>query len=266
MKNLTLFVSSSDVYEDCWHPFFYLLKTFWPNCDLPIILNTETKSFAFEGLNITCTNTGTQKSFGKTFHAGLEQVNTDHILLIMIDYFIMKNVNETYLRDAYDTFVQERLDALCLVEMATIKETTSLRENVCLISGRGPDRFSFQTAIWKKNSIKKYVLGHENPWLSECFGSQRYQYTKDRLAFVREYAEPFKYLHTGALHEGKWIKEAIPQLEELGIGLDWKKRGFYERTQLSLAQRIKKRQKTAFQEARSRAHLLGLKYGLLSLD
>jgi len=106
MKNLTLFVSSSDAYEDCWYPFFFLLKKFWPDCDLPIILNTESKAFAFEGLNLTCTKTGKQQSFGKTFHAGLERVNTDNILLIMIDYFIMRDVNETYLRDAYKTFIQ----------------------------------------------------------------------------------------------------------------------------------------------------------------
>ncbi|WP_035347953.1 hypothetical protein [Edaphobacter aggregans] len=266
MENLTLFVSSSDGYEDCWYPFFFLLRKFWPICDLPIILNTEAKSFAFEGLNITSTKTGKQKSFGKTFHAGLEQVSTDNILLIMIDYFIMKDVNEIYLHDAYNTFIQERLDALCLVEMTTIKEATPLQDNVSLVSGPGQNRFSFQAAIWKKSSIKKYVLGHENPWLSECFGSLRYKYTKDRIAFVGESAEPFKYLHTGALHEGKWIKETIPQLEELGVILDWEKRGFYEWKHLSLAQRIKKRRKTAIQEARSRAHLLGLKYGLLSPD
>jgi len=266
MNNLTLFVSSSDAYEDCWQPFFFLLKKFWPDCDLPIILNTENKSFAFEGLNITCTKTGKQQSFGKTFHAGLEQVNTDNILLIMIDYFIMTDVSETYLRDAYKTFIQERLDSLCLVEMTTIKETVPLRDNVSLVSGPGRDRFSFQVALWKKGSIKKYVLGHENPWLSECFGSLRYEYTKDRIGFVSKSTEPFKYLHTGALHEGKWIKETIPELEELGISLDWKKRGFYEWKQPSLAQRIKRRRGTAIQEVRSRAHLLGLRYSLIPPD
>jgi hypothetical protein len=266
MENLTLFVSSSDSYEDCWRPFFFLLKKFWPGCDLPIVLNTETKSFAFEGLNITCTKTGKQRTFGKTFHAGLEQVNTDNIFLIMIDYFIMEDINETYLREAYEVFVQEQLDSLYLVAMTTIKETTALRHNICLVSSPGEDRFSFQSAFWKKESIKKYVLEHENPWLSECFGSRRYEYTNDRLAFVSKSMEPLKYLHTGALHEAKWLKETVPNLEELGVSLNWQSRGFYEWKKLSLAQRIERRRKTVFQEARSRAHLFGLKYGLISLD
>jgi len=186
MNDLTLFVSSSDAYEDCWYPFFFLLKKFWPDCDLPIVLNTENKSFAYRGLNISCTRTGKQRSFGKTFHAGLEQVHTDNILLIMIDYFMMKDVQEAYLRNAYQIFIQEQLDSLCLVEMTTIKDVTPLRDNVFLVSGAGRDRFSFQTAIWKKSSIKKYILEHENPWLSECFGSLRYEYTSDRIAYVGE--------------------------------------------------------------------------------
>lgn len=266
MDNLTLFVSSSDAYEDCWYPFFFLLRKFWRACDLPIILNTETKSFTLEGLNITSTKTGKQRSFGKMFHAGLDQVSTDNILLIMIDYFITKNVNEAYLHDAYSAFIQERLDALCLVEMTTIKETTFLQDGVSLVSGPGQDRFSFQTAIWKKSSIRKYLLSHETPWLSERFGSLRYKYTKDRIAFVSKEIEPFKYPHTGVLHEGKWISAAIPGLEELGISMDWQKRGFHEWKQLSLAQRIGRRRKTAIQEAISIVHLLGLKYRLITTD
>jgi hypothetical protein len=266
MEDLTLFVSSSDAYEDCWHPFFFLFKKFWPACDLPIVLNTESKSFAFEGLNILSTKTGKQRSFGRTFHAGLEQVKTDNILLIMIDYFLMKEVNSHRVIDAYQVFVREKLDSLCLVEMTTIKDTVPLHNDAFLVSGPGHDRFSFQAAIWKKRSIRKYILEHENPWMSECFGSLRYEYTRDRIAFVGNEAEPFTYLHTGALHEGKWLKDTVPKLEELGVSVDWERRGFYEWKRPSLAQRIQKRHKTAIQEARSRAHLLGLKYGLISQD
>ncbi|MBW4026355.1 hypothetical protein [Acidipila rosea] len=266
MADVTLFVSSSDDYEDCWLPFFTLLKKFWPDCTLPIILNTENKSFSLEGLNILCTQTGKQSSFGKTFHAGLEHVKTPNILLIMIDYFIMKEVNLRYLRDAYSAFIEENLDAIYLVDMKTIKETKALRDNLFLIAGPGQDRFSFQAALWKKSSIRKYVLKHENPWLSEYFGSLRFKYSNDRIAFVDESAEPFKYLHTGALHKGGWIKETVPDLENLGISLDWQKRGFYSWRKLSLLQRLKKRRRTATQEVKSRLHLIGMKYGLIKPD
>ncbi len=64
MSQLTVFVSSRDDYEDCWVPFFTLLKKYWPDCRLPIVLNTQQKHFAFDGLDITCTRTGDFKHFG----------------------------------------------------------------------------------------------------------------------------------------------------------------------------------------------------------
>ena len=62
MSQLTVFVSSRDDYEDCWVPFFTLLKKYWPDCRLPIVLNTQQKHFAFD--DITCTRTGDFKHFG----------------------------------------------------------------------------------------------------------------------------------------------------------------------------------------------------------
>ncbi|MBR2668842.1 MAG: hypothetical protein IKE36_03490, partial [Solobacterium sp.] len=51
MDKVVLLVNSCDAYEDCWIPFFTLLKKYW-NPHMPIYLNTETKSWSFEGLDI----------------------------------------------------------------------------------------------------------------------------------------------------------------------------------------------------------------------
>lgn len=263
IDNLTIFITSSDAYEDCWYPFFFLLKKHWPACDLPIVLNTEGKSFAFPGLDITCTCLGRQQSFGETFRKGLDTVKTDNILFLMIDFFVMEEVNLIPLSAAYKTFIEEQLDALMLVQMTTISETVPLREGVRLVTGPGRDRFSFQTALWKKERFKKYVLNHENPWMAEYFGSKRYKYSKDRIAYLEEGNEPIKYLHTGALHQGRWMRDVVPFLEESGITLDWEKRGYYQRKTPSLLERVNSRRKTAIQEALSRLHLLGLKAGVI---
>ncbi|MFM9834618.1 MAG: hypothetical protein ACKVOA_00770, partial [Methylophilaceae bacterium] len=53
-NDLTIFVNTSDSFEDCWHPFFSLFARYWPNCPYPIVLNTETKDYSFKGLNIVC--------------------------------------------------------------------------------------------------------------------------------------------------------------------------------------------------------------------
>ena len=263
MSSLTIFVSSRDDYEDCWLPFFTLLKKFWPDCRFPIMLNTQLKDFTFEGLDITCTRTGNLRHFGEAFHAGLEQVKTDHILLVMIDYFLTAPVRQHSFEYAYKAFVEEQLDGLVLVEMKIINAFRTLRQDIELITGPGPDRFTFQMGLWKKSSIGKYVLKQEDPWMAEKFGSRRWGYTGDRIGFVKDTIAPFTYLHTGAQHKGGWVPEIIPFLEREGLGLEWSKRGLYEESTPTLWQRIIKRRGTAREELLSRLHLFALKFRLL---
>ena len=45
-NSVTILVSSCDLYEDAWYPFFKLLKIQWPECEqYRIVLNTETKTY-----------------------------------------------------------------------------------------------------------------------------------------------------------------------------------------------------------------------------
>ncbi len=48
---MTLLVNSCDAYADLWQPFFTLLKRYFVPLPAEILLNTETKDFAFDGLN-----------------------------------------------------------------------------------------------------------------------------------------------------------------------------------------------------------------------
>jgi len=53
MDNFSIFLNSTDSFEDCWLPFFTLIKKFWPNLEYKIYLNTETKEYYSKGLNIS---------------------------------------------------------------------------------------------------------------------------------------------------------------------------------------------------------------------
>ena len=53
-NRVTLLVNSCDAYADLWQPFFTLLKRYFVPLPAEILLNTETKDFAFDGLNLRC--------------------------------------------------------------------------------------------------------------------------------------------------------------------------------------------------------------------
>ncbi len=40
-EQLTVFINTSDNFEDCWDPFFKLFRLYWPDCPYKIVLNTE---------------------------------------------------------------------------------------------------------------------------------------------------------------------------------------------------------------------------------
>ena len=65
----TVLVSSCDAYEDLWNPFFSIIKKEWPEVvDYPIVLNTESKAYTHDGLNIKCYQLykpGTKVHWGK---------------------------------------------------------------------------------------------------------------------------------------------------------------------------------------------------------
>ena len=81
MNDFSIFVSSSDNYSDIWDLFFDMFQKFWPEFQGKIYLQTETKDYRHDGLNIVCTKVGKHRFFGETLRAGLAKVKEDNILL-----------------------------------------------------------------------------------------------------------------------------------------------------------------------------------------
>ena len=78
---------------------------------MPVILNTETKSFACEGFNIKTLSLyeeGADVCWGKRMLDHLDKVETDYILLMLEDYFVRKDVDEDKLTRLIDLFEENK--------------------------------------------------------------------------------------------------------------------------------------------------------------
>ena len=84
-EQLTVFVNTSDNFEDCWDPFFKLFCLYWPNCPYKIVLNTEKKDYKFEGLNITCSKVSSGEQGRLGWSECLER-SIDQIAILYIFY------------------------------------------------------------------------------------------------------------------------------------------------------------------------------------
>lgn len=94
MDKIALLVNSCDKYEDLWAPFFTLLKKYW-NPEYPIVLNTESKDFNFEGLNIKTLKLFENKNveWSERLRITLENIDSEYVITLLDDFFLEKSVD-----------------------------------------------------------------------------------------------------------------------------------------------------------------------------
>ena len=239
-KDFPVFVSSADSYHDIWPVFFDLFKMHWPEYDGIIYLSTEEKVYDHEGLNIHCTQVGKLGSFGKIFRAGLDQVKSDHLLLMMIDYIFMSKVNDKNIRHYYNCFIELGFDSLLIIPSNFETQTPTSFEKIKKVGLPVPHLFSYQIAFWKKGILYKMALPHENPWTSEWYGSTRANKMRIQLGCLSESVEtPILYDPHGCLDKGKWLNNAIEYLQKIDYPVDFKKRGIHEELPQKFKERLK---------------------------
>lgn len=237
MRNCTLFIASCDKYHQAWEPFFFFLRKHWPDFDMPVSLNTETKSFACEGFDIktfSLYKEGEDVPWGKRMLDHLDRVETDYVLLMLEDYFIRKDVDEDRLARLIDLLEENKdISTFNLVHAPISLDKRHRLGDFLLRPRRGRYRFAC-TGLWRVSHLKEYILPHESPWQWEVDGNYRSAFTKNRFYMLAEDAEPyldygFSYDWMG-IKKGKWVIEDVgPLFEENGLKVDFDELGIYHR-------------------------------------
>jgi len=241
MKNdLTIIVNSSDGFEDCWDPFFKLFSTFWPNCEINILLNTEHKSYAYPGLNISTSKSNSNNperrlTWSECLINTLHQVKTPFVLYLQEDYFVEKLV----LIDVIADFVKKMgedpsIKYIGLTHFGNYAPFKPWQRDSRLweVSQNTRYRISTQAGIWQRDILLSYLRPDENGWMFEIFATKR-SYRRNELFLTanRDIYSPvatpiMQYEHTGII-KGKW-HPLIPALfAKHQIKMDFSKRGMY---------------------------------------
>ena len=237
VNQCTVFVSSSDAYADLWPAFFAIFKREWPTFSGRIYLNTEQKTFKYEGLDIICTRVGRQRHFGETLRAGLDCVRESNaILFFMIDYLFEGKVDVEKLDLLYHRFHEDSVDVLFLYPHTPkkfepiegvpecVRAIPPFNSSIC---------FSFQAAFWNKAELHDLVAKWEDPWNAEYYSYLRLRYLRPRpeIWFHHSSPVPIPYDGCGVLHGGgRWLKSALDKIDLTGIDLDIGKREFFHVT------------------------------------
>lgn len=239
-NDLTIFVNTSDNFEDCWRPFFTLFSLYWPNCPFPIVLNTEIKDFHFDGLNIQCTKVAVGENrrltWSECLQRGLDAINTPFILYLQEDYFLERQVHEDKLVYFLQVLRNNNADVIRIMECGGSGPWQQTEyPNLWAVDQHAKYRIALQAALWRKSVLRSYIRLHESPWQLEIFGSKRASRKKHKVYCVNRdlYSNPeneiLYYIPTGVV-SGKWEEKiVVPLFAKHGITVDFSKRGFYDK-------------------------------------
>ena len=238
--DLTILVNSSDNYEDCWYPYFYLFKEFWPDCPYPIVLNTETKDFQFPGLNITCSKVGRGANgerlpWSETVLRCLANIKSDYILWTLEDLFLFAPVDSKRIAAVFKLMQDQRMSHIHLTPIGAAADgyQPSPYPGLWKIRQNHRYRISLITALWQKERLVSYMRPYENPWELEIFGSWRARRTQDTFYCISTDAPldpktwPIPYLFSGIV-KGKWDRQTPELFRRHSLEMDFEQRGFYE--------------------------------------
>jgi hypothetical protein len=236
----TVFVNSTDSFEDCWYPFFKLFSKYWGGSNPKIVLNTETKDFSYTGLDITCSKVGgsnpTQRlAWGECLLRCLGKINTEIVLYLQEDYFINAPVDVEQIDAFVKIMLNEHYSHISLVTFSNGGPWHPTKYPLLWeVDQKASYRISMQAGLWRKERLRFYIRKHETPWQFEVWGTKRAHRIKDSFLCIRhdvcdnrqQYIIPYE--PTGIV-KGKWKREAVYRLFlENGINVDFSKRGFYD--------------------------------------
>lgn len=233
---VTLLVNSSDGFNDCWPPFFKLLRHYWPQMDWPVLLNTETRDFAWPGLDVRATRVAEglreRLSWSDCLIRAISGVETPLMLYMQEDYFLDEPVDDSKVRAA----VQLMLDHPEIAHVGLTKHGSQgpfapgTHEGFGVIGQKARYRISTQAGLWRPAALRSYLRPAENGWMFEIFGTWRAH--RDNQVFLTALCDPpnvpapVDYVHTGII-KGQWHQEMPDLFSKHDLSMDFDRRGIY---------------------------------------
>ena len=235
MNDCTLLLNSYDGGYDLWEGFFTSLVFQWKEFNLPIVLNTESRSFQFKSLSIQTINSSKDNvPWGKRLVECLERIDTEFILFFLDDFWLDAPVDNEHFEKCLK-WIKDNPDVGCISFQRTrgnnIKDGRFERFER-RPQKNAPYKLNCQAALWRKEALIHSVRPHESPWEWEEYGSIRASRFKWLVySFIEGEKKVFSYNLSmgGVIHRGKWVREVVLPLSKLyGLNIDFNKRGFWD--------------------------------------
>lgn len=235
-NDITVLVNSCDSYADIWDPFFKLFKIYWPDCKYRIILNTESKCYHYDGLNVETFSfyqTGEKVPYGKRILRHLKEIRTKYVLVLIDDFFLNDYVDENEIEKCKN-WMEQNNNIACF-SFSPVGDEHNIKSDLYFGYEKRPNvgvyKVNFQAALWRTNIFYESWKKHESPWEWEKFATFRSFYTGfEYYSRIKGEKNPIDY---GArfgeawnIVAGLWCVDSVDDnFRKNGIVIDYNERG-----------------------------------------
>ena len=248
-QDITILVNSCDYYEDAWNPFFRLLKIQWPQCeDYDIVLNTETKKFDCDYLNIRTFYGGLGKTWSKRLIDCLETIDSEYIFFFLEDEFLYEPFNVSEFKKVMD-FLNNNKDVGVLYPHKNKKQTMDIDEDYFSRDlMKNARRLVCICAIWRKDFLIKMLKEDESPWDFEANAPARSKQHSERVLQYNN-ALPGMIFYDDQIDLGygitekKWLPKTKRLFDKYGIDVNYDNLGWYPYEDQLIAQEVRRKQR-----------------------
>ena len=219
MKNkFSIVISSCDAFKDCWEPFIYSVKKYWPDtpCEMFIVSNHLT----IEDEKVKFIKVGDDKGWASNLKVALSGIEADYILYLQEDYWLTKTVDTEKLLSQIVYCETNGVDYLRLNIPFSDNTKIDSHHALCPLE---KDKYAIclQAAIWKKVTLEKLLI---DGWSGWDYEAKACKYAIDnniavKAQVVLSMADDIilHYVEGTAVRKGKWTRQGAAFLKEYGF-------------------------------------------------
>lgn len=235
MKDCTILVNSCDAYEDLWAPFFTLLKKNWPACPYPIVLNTETKAYHNDDIDVRTVPLGEKAytmSWSMRLYKVLQTIKTPYVIFLLDDFFIEQPVDMPRLEQCIAWMKNDKKIASFSFAPSLWPDVPDNRFPGFVLRGRNTAyKANCQAAVWRTDVLRSLLRKKETPWEFEEYATVRANHTRLKYYAAQKDSKmiiAYDWMPGGAVHRGKWTRHVPALFTDNHIDIDLSRRGMDE--------------------------------------
>jgi hypothetical protein len=233
-NTLTIVVNTCDAYSDVLPLFFAAFDEYWPECEYPVVINTETNDYSEYLATVhKWREEGAKDRWGERLIKTLKSVDSEFVLMLYDDFILESVVDLSGVNDAVELLKSNSNMAVAYLVNTAIQTITSSEQGRFIeIKDHVDYKHNSAPAIWRKSLLISYTGFYDNPWAWEVFGSYRSYSDGNKFCTLNPLYPniyPYNYSKGGAIYRGKWVREVvIGKIAKYKLPIDARIRGFSE--------------------------------------